>query len=65
MTDRPRTFLWVNRNGVPFPQIVLDDPRVGCADLPVIPGASIKLEPDDTRSLDQLAAAYPAPVVAP
>lgn len=61
MTDsRPRTFLWANRNGVPFPQIVFE-PRVGCAELPVIKGTEIKLDPDDTRTLDQLAADYPAP----
>ena len=60
MSERHRTFLWVRRNGMPFPQIVFE-PRVGCADLPVIKGTEIKLEPDDKRPLDWLAAVYPAP----
>lgn len=57
---RPRTFCWVSRNGVPFPQIIFDDPRVGCAGLTII--VEHKLEPDDRRTLDDLAAALPAPV---
>lgn len=60
--NRPRTFLWISRNGVPFPQIVFDDPRVGCEGL--TPIAGIKLDPDDNRTLDQLAADHPAPATA-
>jgi len=61
MTGRPRTFCWISRNGVPFPQIIFDDPRVGCENTAPIPGTEIKLAPDDTRPLDQLATDYPAP----
>jgi hypothetical protein len=59
--NRPRTFCWVSRNGVPFPQTIFDDPRVGCEHTVPMPGTEIKLEPDDTRTLDRLAADYPAP----
>lgn len=60
--NRPRTFCWVSRNGVPFPQIVFDDPRVGCAGS--APIAEHKLDPSDARTLDQLAKTYPAPITA-
>lgn len=61
--NRPRTFLWVSRNGIPFPQIVFEDPRVGCEGLTPIPGSERSLDPADARSLDDLASAYPAPMV--
>ncbi|CAN7381922.1 hypothetical protein LJR220_003398 [Bradyrhizobium sp. LjRoot220] len=65
LTDqgRPRTFLWITRNGIPFPQIVFDDPRVGCDGMTPIPGTEIKLDPSDTRGLGNLAFDYPAPKV--
>lgn len=64
MTGRPRTFCWVWGLRGPAPQILFDDPRVGPADLPIIAGTAIKLRLDDTQTLDQLAADYPAPEVA-
>lgn len=61
MTDlRPRTFLWHSVLGKPMPMIIYE-PRVGCADLIAIPNTELKLDPDDARTLDQLAADYPAP----
>jgi hypothetical protein len=62
--SRPRTFVWVSRNGVPFPQIWFDDPRVGCAAEAPMPGTDRKLDPSDNRSLEQLAADHPAPISA-
>ena len=62
---RPRSFVWVERNGLRFPQIIFNDPRVGCERLPIVKGTERKLEPSDTRSLNQLAADYPAPSEAP
>ncbi|MCC8967895.1 hypothetical protein H8A95_37700 [Bradyrhizobium sp. Pear76] len=60
MTDtRPRTFCWVWGLNGPAPQVLFDDPRVGCEGLTIL--ASTKLEPTDTRSLTQLARDYPAP----
>ena len=59
MTERPRSFCWVQYPRGPCPQIIYDDPRVGCEGLTIL--AETRLEPGDTRSLDQLAAAYPAP----
>ncbi|QOZ25335.1 hypothetical protein [Bradyrhizobium sp. CCBAU 51753] len=62
MTDfRPRTFCWIGGVRGPAPQILFDDPRVGCEGLQIL--ASIRLEPTDTRSLDQLARDCPAPSV--
>ena len=61
LDNRPRTFCWVSRNGVSFPQIIFE-PRVGCEGLTVMPGTEIKLDPSDTRSLDKLAKNYPAPI---
>lgn len=58
--NRPRTFLWISRNGIPFPQIIFEDPRVGCEGLTPIAGTEIKLDPSDTRTLTQLAAVYRA-----
>lgn len=56
---RPRSFIWQrNPFGPPTPQIVFDEPRVGPQDKPV---AEVKLEPDDTRSLEQLVRDYPIP----
>lgn len=62
--NRPRTFVWVTLNGVLFPQIIFDDPRVGCEGLPIVKGTERKLDPTDTRPLDWLAAVYPAPAIA-
>jgi hypothetical protein len=60
--NRPRSFLWVSRNGVPFPQIVYDDPRVGCEGLAIVPGTERKLDPSEHYvGLDTLATKYPAP----
>lgn len=60
---RPRTFLWHSVLGIPFPMIVFDDPRVGCADLVPMRGTEIKLDPDDKRTLTHLAADHPAPIL--
>jgi hypothetical protein len=46
----------------PTPQICFDDPRAGS--LGIRPLAEVQLDPSDTRTLDQLAAAYPRPVEA-
>lgn len=63
MTEpRPRTFAWVWGTRGPAPYIIFDDPRVGCEHLNIL--ASRKLDPTDTRSLDQLAHDYPAPAEA-
>ena len=60
MTDRrPRTFCWVVGLRGPEPQILFDDPRVGCEGVQVL--AERKLDPADARSLNQLAADYPVP----
>lgn len=60
--SRPRSFIWqCNLFGPPTRQIVFDDPRVGSLDIK--PLFEVALDPDDTRTLDELAAAYPAPVV--
>lgn len=56
---RPRSFLWVETSCGPAPQIVFNDPRVGCDDLTII--SEKKLEPGDTRSLDDLIKTFPAP----
>lgn len=59
---RPRTFVWMYRNGVMYPQIWFDDPRVGCADH--TPVADRQLKPDEfVLSLDDLARKYPAPPI--
>jgi hypothetical protein len=57
--SRPRTFVWVLYPRGPSPQIVFDDPRVGCADLTIL--GEWKIDPADTRTLEQLAAACPPP----
>jgi len=58
MSDgRPRTLCWGARG--PQPQIVFDDPRIGCEGLTIL--SQQKLDPADRGSFDQLAAAYPAP----
>lgn len=64
MTDtRPRSFIWQrNPFGPPTRQIVYDDPRVGSLDIK--PVFEVALDPDDIRTLDQLARDYPAPVEA-
>lgn len=56
---RPRSFCWVAGVAGPEPQVVFEDPRVGCASITFL--ASTKLESTDTRSLTQLARDYPAP----
>lgn len=61
--QRPRSFAWVWGLRGPEPQILFDDPRVGCREGIVIL-AQTKLNPNDTRGLDELAAAYPAPEAA-
>jgi len=59
--NRPRTFCWVSRNGVPFPQIIFE-PRVGCQDLPIVASTERKLEPAEyPLGLNALALKYPAP----
>lgn len=56
--SRPRSFAWVeNRTGDPTPQIVYDDPRVGCEEPKIL--KAHKLEPGDTRTIAQLAEAFP------
>lgn len=64
MTEsRPSSFIWQrNPFGPPTPQIVYDDPRVGSLDIK--PVFEVALDPSDERTLDELAAAYPAPVEA-
>lgn len=57
---RPRSFIWQrNSFGPPTPAIVFDDPRAGSLDVKA--RAEIKLEPNDARSLDELARDYPIP----
>ena len=63
MIHRPRTFCWVWGARHPFPQIIFEDPRIGCASLKILPGSERKLSLDDGRSLDELAAEYPPPEV--
>lgn len=63
MTTRPRTFCWVWGPLGPQPQIMFDDPRGGFAGARILSGAERKLELTDERTLDQLARAYPAPVL--
>jgi hypothetical protein len=59
--NRPRTFCWVSRNGVPFPQILFE-PRVGCQDLPIVASTERKLQPAEyALTLTQLVERYPAP----
>jgi hypothetical protein len=58
---RPRSFIWQrNPFGPATRQIVFDDPRVGSLDIK--PVFEVALDPDDTRTLEELAAAYPPPV---
>ena len=58
--DHPRSFAWVARNGLLFPQIIYEDPRVGCEGL--APVSERQLLPGEHHlTLDQLAAKYPAP----
>lgn len=59
--NRLRSFYWFAGLRGPQPQIVFDDPRVGETRPPLF---EQKLDPADTRTLDQLAAAYPAPITA-
>lgn len=59
--NRPRTFCYVSRNGVPFPQIIFE-PRVGCHGLPIMASTERKLEPAEYHMLlGDLAKKYPAP----
>ena len=64
MIHRPPTFCWVWGARHPFPQIIFDDPRVGCESLRIIAGSERKLSQADGRSLEELAAEYPPPEVA-
>lgn len=58
--DRPRFFAWVSGNGRPSPQLIYDDPRVGCEGLMII--VQRRLTDDEHHlTLEQLAAKYPAP----
>jgi len=60
MTEhRPHTFAWVQGPKGPMPYIIFNNPRVGCGDLTIL--AEHPLEIDDTRTIDELVAAYPAP----
>lgn len=59
-SDRPRSFAWVSGNGRPSPQLIYNDPRIGCEGLMII--VERRLSDDECRlTLDQLAAKYPAP----
>jgi hypothetical protein len=59
---RPHTFAWVQGPKGPMPYIIFNDPRTGCGDLKIL--AEYPLEPDDLRTIDQLAAVFPAPMEA-
>jgi len=56
----PRSFVWLSRNGNLFPQIVFEEPRVGCEGMRLV--AERKLSADEyALTLDQLIKKYPAP----
>lgn len=57
--SRPRTFAWVAGLRGPEPQIIYEDPRTGCAALPIL--ASTPIDTDLPISIEQLAYFYPAP----
>lgn len=57
---RTRSFAWVSDNGRPSPQLIYDDPRVGCEGLMII--VQRRLTDDEHHlTLEQLTAKYPAP----
>lgn len=59
--NRPRTFCYVSRNGVPFPQIIFE-PRVGCEGLPIVATTERKLDAAEYHlGLNDLALKYPCP----
>ena len=60
MTDRLRTFVWAWGLRGPQPQILFE-PRVGCEATRIL--VERKLDPADTRSLNELARDYPAPEI--
>lgn len=62
MTSR-RSFAWVASITGPTPQIIFEDPRVGCEGLTIL--AENPIEPDAPSSLAQLAARFPAPQDSP
>jgi hypothetical protein len=62
--NRPRTFCYVSRNGIPFPQIIYGDrkDRVGCEGLPIVATTERKLEAAEYHlGLNDLALKYPCP----
>lgn len=63
MTARPHTFAWVAGPRGPMPYIIYNDPRTGVGDLTIL--AEHKLEDSDARTIDDLVAAFPAPVEKP
>lgn len=62
MSTRPRSFAWVAGLRGPEPQIIYEDPRTGCAALPIL--ANHPIETDQPLSLELLASIYPAPAEA-
>lgn len=63
MSTRPRTFAWVAGLRGPEPQIIYEDPRTGCAALPIL--ESHPIEPDDPlgHSIFAMSFRFPAPQV--
>ena len=63
--SRPRSFAWVAGLRGPTPQIIYEDPRTGCAGLPLL--ATHPIAPDDPHghSLFALSVRFPAPADAP
>lgn len=59
MSERPRSFAWIAGLTGPTPQIIFEDPRTGCAGLPIL--ATRAITPDDPDSLHLLARLYPPP----
>ncbi|MET4341994.1 hypothetical protein [Bradyrhizobium sp. RT9a] len=60
--SRPRTFAWVAGLRGPTPQIIYEDPRTGCAALPII--ESHPIDPEYPHSIALLRRRYPAPLEA-
>ena len=61
MSTRPRSFAWIAGLRGPEPQIIYEDPRTGCAGLPIL--ASHAIETEQPSSLEMLVSLYPAPQV--
>jgi hypothetical protein len=57
--SRPRTFAWVAGLRGPEPQIIYEDPRTGCAGLPIM--ATHKIDSDYPHSIALLRRRFPAP----